>query len=174
MNRYKHISEAAGAKTIELYSELVDGQEYTIEGIVYLFKGNTGDTYHFEAESTGTRVNLSLTDLNQFIDAGDVKELAGASSLEETEPQFRSLDTFTRTTFNAPTNSVWERLGVRRHFNTTDLYTLDALCQTYGLTEMPLPGEGQYERLLGDEHWSLLKRYLQLLSPGIDLPEELG
>jgi len=172
MNRYYSINEAIGNKTIELYSELEPGKKYSIEGSEYTYNGVQEGQHAFSTED-GSPYTLSQADLEQLINAGDVKAVQ-SGSIEDTVPQFRTLDRFTKNTFNVPTDQIWERSGVREHFNETDLYTIDSLCQRLGLAEMPLPGEGKYEEIINDEHWPTLKRYLTLISPDIELPEELG
>jgi hypothetical protein len=109
----------------------------------------------------------SQADLQQLIEAGDVKTEATAAP---DNSNFPLLDKFTRNTFGVPSHELLD-LGA---LNDTDLYTLEELIQKYGLTEMPMPGEGQYSRLIADEHWDVLKRYLLAINPEIDLPEELG
>lgn len=172
MNRYYSIHEAIGNKTIELYSELEPGKQYSIEGVEQTYNGVSEDGNHTFSTEDGTYW-ISQRDLEQLINAGDVKTV-NATVIEDTVPQFRTLDRFTRNTFNAPTDQIWERSGVRQHLTDTDLYTIDSLVQRHGLTEMPLPGEGRYEQIIEDEHWPTLKKYLLQINPDLELPEELG
>lgn len=155
-------------KTIELYSELEQDKKYTLEGQEYTYAGKRENDFVF-VDAQGSESVYSMQDLQQLIDAGDVKSV-GNPEIEETLSNFPKLDRFTRNTFGVPTHTLLE-LG---NINDTDLYTLEELIERHHLTEMPLPGEGKYDKLLADEHWQTLKRYLTAISPDIDLPEELG
>lgn len=168
MKRYYALSEALTAKTIELSSELETGKTYTIEGTTSTYTGiNAQGNYEFTRPDGGVQ-DYSYDDLTQLIDAGDVKTVA--TEVDDSLSNFPALDKFTRHTFGVPSHELLD-LG---SLNDTDLYTLEELIQKYGLKEMPLPGEGQYSNLIGDEHWDVLKRYLLAINPEIDLPEELG
>ena len=167
MKKYYALSEMLGSKTIELTSELETGKVYTIEGNRVKYVGQNADAkYEFQTPQ-GNVQDYSQDDLQQMIDAGDVKTEAAAAPADT---NFPLLDKFTRHTFGVPSHEVLD-LGT---LNDTDLYTLEELIQKYGLKEMPMPGEGQYSKLIGDEHWDVLKRYLLAINPEIDLPEELG
>ena len=157
------------SKTIELSSELETGKIYTIEGSTMKYDGMNGDMHSFTStDQNGGRWEISEADLQQLIDAGDVKTIA--TEADDSLSNFPALDKFTRHTFGVPSHELLD-LG---SLNDTDLYTLEELIQKYGLTEMPMPGEGQYSKLIADEHWDVLKRYLLAINPEIDLPEELG
>lgn len=167
MKRYSNINEALN-DTIELYSELETGKNYTIEGQEMKYYG-VGPQGHSFTDTHGHDHDYSEQDLQQLIDAGDVKKVSNPDA-GETLSDFPVLDRFTRQTFGVPTHDVLDLAGL----NDTDKHTLESMIDRYGLDEMPLPGEGRYYDLINDEHWPVLKQYLKAISPDIDLPEELG
>lgn len=172
MQRYNSINEAIG-RNIELYSELQPGQTYSIEGTPHTYVGREGTDFLFQLPGADEPAAIPEADLEEMIGRGDVK-VGATTEFRETVPTYPALDTFTRNTFSANTKPLWQASGVETELSTTDLYTLDELVQQHRLTEMPDIEETRYENLLNDEHWPLLKQYLKLIEPDIDLPEVLG
>lgn len=174
MKRYNSIHEALNKK-IELYSELEPGKTYSVEGTPHKYIGQEGDDFIFQAEGSDGTVTIPKTELENYMANGEVT--SGTTEHRETVPDFPNLDKFTRNTFMVPTNELWELAHINKEdssLSSTDLYTLEQMVRDRDLHEMPMPEEGKYEELLSDERWKLLKQYLKLIEPDIELPEELG
>lgn len=186
MYRYSSIREAIEGvlkpKTIELSSELEPGKSYTIDGngpFIYDHqfghdtRGLTG--YAFRNAETGEALSLLRTETEKLIDEGKVVQyLKKDDEIPSSIPDYPSLDRFTRNTFGESTLAIWERVRIREHMNKEELLTLETMLSKSSTTEMPLPNERGYESLLGNRHWSILKKYLKLIYPNIELPENLA
>lgn len=180
MNRYNNIFEALGPtdkpKTIELSSELVTGQAYSIDGNgPYTYLGRHDGAHKFKGSSTNETIAIANDDLENSISHGDIKSYVDRDShLQQTIPDYPHLDIFTARTFSYPTNKLWDLHSLRDKLSSSELMDLDGLIADTNIKEMPLPNEQGYDKLVENPKWKLLKKYLHAMYPELDLPENLG
>lgn len=181
MNRYGTIHQAlnedsTSPERITLYSELEEGGTYTIDGNgPFTLVRTEEDKYYFRDSETAEEIDLTRDELTGLIDEGKVTKyvIADGETLA-TVPDYPALDKFTRNTFNQDTRQIWDRAAIEQHMSTSELLDLDTFVRHNKLNDMPIVGQPAYDRLVEQHHWKLLKKYMTLIQPDIELPDILA
>lgn len=171
MHRFESITEALPGRRVGLWSELEPGRDYALNTVPFRFEGREDGKFVF-VNGSG-RLVQTPDQVEDLIAAGRL-HYNSEGNLGPTLGRYHALDRMTHETTDRPAREVWDDRSITDRFGPTELAGLDELLAQHRVHEFPEPGTVQYDALLADRRWPVLKRYMQEVLPDIHLPEELG